>query len=84
MVKLTEPLPCPFCGSEPHFEGDVSDWKDDSRYVELTLTCCATMREAIGWRKARDMSVGERYQELRIKLTEVWNRRAPEKENAPQ
>lgn len=70
-------LPCPFCGSDPFFEGDVSEWRDDSRYVELALRCCATMTQAIGWRRARGMTVEARTEELRVKLTEAWNRRAP-------
>jgi hypothetical protein len=71
-------LPCPFCGGTPDFEGNAADWKDESRYVELSITCCATMTEAIGWRRARDMTVEARTAELQAKLTEAWNRRAPD------
>jgi len=69
--------PCPFCGGQPHFEGDASKWRDESRYVELSLVCCATMNESIGWRRARDMQPQERDQELRDRLATAWNRRAP-------
>jgi hypothetical protein len=67
--------PCPFCGGDPYFEGDTGDWKDDCRYVQLSLTCCATMTEGIGWRKARDMTVPARDAELRETLTARWNTR---------
>lgn len=67
--------PCPFCGGTPYFEGDTNEWQDGSRYVELSLTCCATMTESIGWRKARDMTIEERSAELRAKLTSNWNTR---------
>jgi hypothetical protein len=68
-------LPCPFCGGEPYFEGNAADWKDDNRYVELSLRCCAVMTEAIGWRRARDMTVNARTAELQAKLTKAWNNR---------
>lgn len=67
--------PCPFCGNKPHFFGDVTDWKDDHRYVELSLGCCAMMTEGIGWRKARDMTVEARNTDLRDRLSANWNRR---------
>ena len=73
---MTEPLkPCPHCGSFPDFVGDASEWKDDHRYVELSLGCCAMMTEAIGWKRARDMSAAERESDLRQRLTEAWNKR---------
>ena len=68
-------LPCPFCGGTPHFDGNAADWQDESRYVELSLKCCATMTEAIGWRRARDMTVEARTAELQTKLTDCWNTR---------
>lgn len=68
-------LNCPFCGEKPWFEGDASEWKDESRYVELSLTCCSTMTETIGWMRARDMSISERTKELTQRLTERWNKR---------
>ncbi len=69
------PLPCPFCGEEPHFSGDASEWKDDARYVEMSLGCCATMTEGMGWRKARDMTVAARTAELQSALSKRWNTR---------
>ena len=75
--------PCPFCGSDPSFTGDASVWRDDSRYVELSLECCSSMTEAIGWWRARDMSTAERDAELRQRLTERWNtRHEPEPDTA--
>ena len=68
-------LPCPFCGGLPYFEGDAKDWKDDHRYVELSLTCCVTMCETIGWKRARDMTIEARNKELQIRLTDKWNTR---------
>lgn len=67
--------PCPFCGSDPWFEGDAGEWKDESRYVELSLKCCATMTEIIGWMRARDMTVDQRDAELRERLAKAWNTR---------
>lgn len=78
-----ELLSCPFCGGAPYFEGDAADWKDESRYVELSLTCCATMTEALGWRRARDMTVEARTAELTDKLATRWNTRyAPDDADA--
>ena len=75
---MTEELkPCPFCGSAPVFTGNVLDWKDDCRYVELTIECCASITRGIGWKKARDMSIPEREAALRSELTEAWNLRDP-------
>lgn len=74
-------LPCPFCGGVPSFQGDAADWKDDSRYVELSLGCCAIMTEGIGWRKARDMTVAARTAELESALSKRWNTRHP---NTPE
>lgn len=71
----SKPNPCPFCGGTPFFEGDAAEWKDDSRYVELSLSCCATMTEQIGWRRARDMTVEQRKAELEATLIERWNTR---------
>jgi len=68
-----ELLPCPFCGNKPNLTD--WEWKDDSRYVEASLVCCVTMSEAIGWRKARDMTDSAKAEELRSKLVEAWNRR---------
>jgi len=66
---------CPFCGEEPSFSGDVSVWHDLSRYVELSLECCAVMTERIGWPRARDMTIEERDVELRERLVAKWDRR---------
>lgn len=74
-VELEGLLPCPFCGQSPQFEGDPGEWKDDSRYVELSIACCVTMTETIGWRRAREMSVKERDAVLRGQLTARWNAR---------
>lgn len=74
-MNSEELLPCPFCGCIPHYEGDAAEWKDESRYVDLSLECCATMTEAIGWHRARDMSVEMRTAELRGRLAKRWNTR---------
>lgn len=66
---------CPFCGGEPWFKGSAADWKDDRRYVELSLICCVQMTETIGWMRARDMLVRERDKELRERLSLKWNTR---------
>lgn len=76
--------PCPFCGDEPWFEGDASAWKDDSRYVEMSLGCCARITDTIGWRLARDMTHEARTERLKAKLSEAWNRRAPAEPAAAQ
>lgn len=67
---------CPFCGNEPSFSGDASEWKDESRYVELSLGCCVSMTEQIGWRRARDMTHEAKTAELRSRLQLRWNTRA--------
>ena len=51
-------------------------WRDDNRYVELSLTCCATMTEAIGWRRARELTVEASTAELKASLASRWNKRA--------
>lgn len=71
-------LSCPFCGGTPNFEGSAADWQDEHRYVELSLVCCVTMTEAIGWRAAAAMTVEARTAALRAKLTAAWNTRAPD------
>ena len=68
-------LACPFCGEQPWFTGDAGHWKDENRYVELDLECCATMNEFIGWQRAREMTVAERTDELKSRLIERWNKR---------
>jgi Zn finger protein HypA/HybF involved in hydrogenase expression len=68
--------PCPFCGNEPSFQGNPADWKDESRYVELSLGCCVVMSEQIGWRRAREMTVEARTVELEGRLRLKWNTRA--------
>lgn len=68
-------LPCPFCGGQPWFSGDAARWKDENRYVELNLECCAIMNQTIGWQRAREMTVAERTNELKIRLIEIWNKR---------
>ena len=73
---MTTPLPCPFCGEEPHFEGDPNYWGDEGYYVEMSLTCCSTMNEAIGWKRGREMTSAARAAELKAKLTEAWDKRA--------
>ena len=70
--------PCPFCGEQPWFAGDTAEWKDEGRYVELSLRCCVRMSEAIGWRLGRDMTVEERTAQLKASLTKRWNTRAQE------
>ncbi len=67
---------CPFCGDEPSFSGSASDWKDESRYVELSLGCCVSMTEQIGWRRARDMTHEAKTAELQNRLRLKWNTRA--------
>lgn len=67
---------CPFCGDEPSFSGNASDWKDESRYVELSLGCCVSMTEQIGWRRARDMTHEAKTAELQNRLRLKWNTRA--------
>jgi hypothetical protein len=67
---------CPFCGNEPSFSGNASEWKDESRYVELSLGCCVSMTEQIGWRRARDMTHEAKTAELRSRLRSKWNTRA--------
>lgn len=67
---------CPFCGNEPSFSGDASEWKDDYRYVELSLGCCVSMTEQIGWRRAREMTHEAKTAELRSRLQLRWNTRA--------
>jgi Restriction alleviation protein Lar len=74
-MSETHLLPCPFCGDEPVITGDTSHWMDDARYVQLSIVCCSTMTETIGWRRARDMTVTERDVELRARLTDSWNKR---------
>lgn len=66
---------CAHCGSTPVYEGDPADWHDDSRYVQLSLVCCVTMVETIGWRQARDMSVNERRALMESRLAARWNTR---------
>jgi len=66
---------CPFCGNTPSFSGDVTEWKDDARYVELSLGCCVSMTEAIGWRRAGAMTPEARTAELRSRLHSRWNTR---------
>lgn len=66
---------CPFCGNEPSFSGNASEWKDDYRYVELSLGCCVLMTEQIGWRQAREMTHEAKTTELRNRLQLRWNTR---------
>jgi len=65
---------CPFCGNKPYFT-DV-EWKDDSRYIQLSLECCVSMSEAIGWYKAKDMTISDITSELKNRLSLRWNTRA--------
>jgi hypothetical protein len=69
------PMPCPFCGDTPWFEGDGSDWKDDRRYVQMYLSCCSSMSSVIAWSKAREMTAEERTKEMKESLTRRWNKR---------
>jgi hypothetical protein len=66
---------CPFCGDTPWFEGDAADWQDDCRYVQLTLKCCVTMTAAIGWKRAREITVEARTTEMQSNLIDRWNAR---------
>lgn len=68
--------PCPFCLGDPHFNGDGDNWQDESRYVEMSLVCCVTMPQAIGWLRAREMTKKQREDELKKRLTDAWNHRA--------
>lgn len=77
----TKLLPCPFCGDTPQFKGSAEDWQDEHRYVELSLTCCVTMTEAIGWRQAKDLTVEARTSELQTRLTKLWNTRRVDNED---
>lgn len=75
-MKMTEDLiGCPFCGDIPYFTGDGDNWQDENRYVEMGLSCCISMTESIGWRKARDMTTKERQDQLSQRLLERWNER---------
>ena len=67
---------CPFCGNEPRFSGNASIWQDEARYVELSLGCCVSMTEQIGWRRARDMTHEAKTAELQNRLRLKWNARA--------
>lgn len=71
-------LSCPFCGSAPWNEGDAAQWKDDNRYVQMKLVCCVTMSSAIGWKRARDMTVEQRAKEMKEALLNRWNTRHKE------
>jgi hypothetical protein len=75
---------CPFCGNEPSFSGNASDWKDESRYVELSLGCCVSMTEQIGWRRARDMTHEAKTAELQNRLRLKWNTRAALAQQEPR
>jgi hypothetical protein len=66
---------CPFCGGKPYFDGCVDDRRDEGRYVQLSLVCCVTMTEAIGWKKAISMTTKEKETTLREKLISQWNTR---------
>ena len=74
---------CPFCGYLPHFTGDGDNWKDDGRYVEMSITCCATMTKALGWRfvKENKMQVKDIEDYLEARLIEDWNKREEPNEN---
>ena len=73
---------CPFCGNEPSFSGNASEWKDDYRYVELSLGCCVSMTEQIGWRRAREMTNEAKTEELRSRLQLRWNTRTALEQHA--
>lgn len=78
MTQKTHPLPCPFCGHEPSFEGNGSCWKDENRYVEMSLQChnCDTVQSAqVGWARAQKMTPEEIEAVLRDTLIAKWNRR---------
>ena len=74
-VNMHELKLCPFCGNTPYFSGDTAQWQDESRYVKLSIECCVTMTEVIGWFRARDMTVNQRTEELQTRLSERWNNR---------
>ena len=58
------------------FSGDASEWRDESRYVELSLGCCVSMTEQIGWRRAQYMTHEAKTAELCSRLRSKWNTRA--------
>ncbi|WP_043004925.1 hypothetical protein [Comamonas testosteroni] len=73
MTKNKDLLPCPFCNGQPSFS--AAEWKDENRYVGMSLECCATISKGIGWRMARDMTADQHTVELQRKLAESWNNR---------
>lgn len=76
MSEKTHLLPCPFCGSEPSFQGDGSSWVDERRYVSMQLGCCVSMSADVGWGRAHKMTPQQIEAELRERLTAQWNQRS--------
>lgn len=70
---MSELKPCPHCGGQPYFS-EVEE-KDDRRYMQIELTCCATYTQAIGWGKYKSMSESEIKNYLTEGVTEQWNNR---------
>lgn len=72
--------PCPFCGAQPVFT--EAEWMEDGRYVGMTLECCVSMHEGVGWMMARAMTPVQRKTRLEERLAAKWNDRVPTPEEA--
>lgn len=79
---MSELRECPFCGCQPTFS-EVEE-KDDRRYMEMRLECCATMRSTICYSSFKSMTDAAIESELRHDLVNDWNRRAPVPQEAQQ
>jgi hypothetical protein len=71
-VKLSK---CPFCGDVPSFSS--SEFKDDNRYVEMTLECCIRMSASIPYGQFKSMTSEQIDLDLRNELVAKWEDRAP-------
>lgn len=67
-------LPCPFCSDTPTYS-DVQE-KDDRRYMQMSLMCCISMSESIGYGQFKNMSDVAIESELKNALLTAWNTRA--------
>lgn len=81
---MTEPTapdlePCPFCGGDCAYVDGEYEWKDDNRYIELTLeTSCdidLTLRATVNYMQAKGMTKEEKQRVLVDQLSEQWNTR---------